>query len=101
LHLAFDDCQQQVYAVRYAVSQPSQTAPEVFMNSAPALHFDPTQDELSVLKHIELTGAMPLATALKRHISPRLAEHGLLARGEEGAYVLTTAGRDAIRRADA
>jgi predicted transcriptional regulator len=68
------------------------------MDSAPALHFDPTQDELATLKHIELSGAMPFATAQKQHISHRLAEHGLLARGEGGSYVITSAGRELIRR---
>ncbi len=68
------------------------------MSSSNALPFDPTQDELDVLKHIEMTGPMPLAAALKRHISPRLTQHGYLARGEEGAYVLTAAGHELIGR---
>jgi predicted transcriptional regulator of viral defense system len=70
------------------------------MDSAHALHFELTQDEINALKQIELTGPMPLATALKRHISSRLTEHGLLARGDEGSYVLTAAGREMIRRSE-
>ena len=70
------------------------------MTSNDALHFDPTQDELDVLKHIEMTGPMAIEVALKRHISPRLTERGYLARGEGGSYVITANGRDLIRRVE-
>jgi hypothetical protein len=70
------------------------------MQSEPATHFDPTMDEVATLKHIELHGPMPLATALKRHLPPRLTEHGYLARGAEGSYVITERGRELIRRMD-
>jgi hypothetical protein len=63
--------------------------------------FDPTIDEVNALKQIEMNGPLPLSTALKRHLPPRLIQHGYLARGAEGSYVITQSGRDLIRRLDA
>ncbi len=71
------------------------------MNSDHTAHFDPTIDELTVLKKIELGGPLPLPMALKQHLPPRLAERGYLARGADGCYVITQSGRDLIRRVDA
>jgi hypothetical protein len=71
------------------------------MNSGHTAHFDPTIDEVTVLKQIELNGPLPLPMALKQHLPPRLAEHGYLARGADGSYVMTQSGRDLIRRLDA
>ncbi|MGA8515422.1 MAG: hypothetical protein WB821_11735 [Burkholderiaceae bacterium] len=68
------------------------------MNSGHTAHFDPTIDEVNVLKQIELNGPLPLPMALKQHLPPRLAEHGYLARGADGSYVMTQSGRDLIRR---
>ena len=70
------------------------------MLSSDPKHFDPTMDEVAVLKHIELNGPMPLATALKRHLPPRLSEHGYLARGPDGSYTITESGRELIRRTE-
>jgi hypothetical protein len=68
------------------------------MDTGTATHFDPTNDEITALKKIELGGPMPLAVALKKHLPPRLAQHGFLARGDAGSYVITALGRDLIRR---
>jgi hypothetical protein len=71
------------------------------MNHSESARFDPTIDEVTVLKQIELSGPIPLSAALKRHLPPRLAEHGYLARGDAGSYVITQSGRELIRRMDA
>jgi ribosomal protein L34 len=71
------------------------------MHTIPSAQFDPTIDEVNVLKQIELGGPLPLATALKKHLPPRLTQHGFLARGAEGSYEITQQGRALIRRRDA
>jgi ribosomal protein L34 len=71
------------------------------MYTNPSAQFDPTIDEVNALKQIELGGPLPLATALKKHLPPRLTQHGFLARGSEGSYVITQQGRELIRRRDA
>jgi hypothetical protein len=68
------------------------------MYASQTAQFDPTMDEVIVLKSMELSGPMPLATALKKHLPPRLMEHGYLARGPDGSYVITQSGRALIRR---
>ncbi len=68
------------------------------MDTSHTAHFDPTIDEINVLKKIEMGGPLPLSTALKTHLPPRLAQHGFLARGAQGSYVITQSGRDLIRR---
>lgn len=68
------------------------------MDKNHALYFDPTTDEVSVLKHIELTGPMPLSVALRTHLPGRLSEQGFLARNSDGAYEITDKGRALIQR---
>jgi predicted transcriptional regulator of viral defense system len=70
------------------------------VNQNLAAHFDPTIDEIAILKKLELGGTLPLATALKTHLPPRLTERGYLARGQDGSYVITPSGRELIRRVD-
>jgi hypothetical protein len=68
------------------------------MNSGHTAHFDPTIDEVTTLKKMELSGPLSLSMALKQHLPPRLAEHGYLVRGTDGSYVITPSGRELIRR---
>ncbi|MFT3812228.1 MAG: hypothetical protein QM740_02500 [Acidovorax sp.] len=63
-----------------------------------APHFDPTVDELHALKLLEMGQHMDLHNAHKEHLSGRLLERGYVTRNGDGEMVITTSGRDLIRR---
>lgn len=63
-------------------------------------HFEPTQDELAILKQMELVSSMTLSAALHKHLSGRLYQRGFLARTAEGHLAITPSGRELVRRKD-
>lgn len=63
-------------------------------------HFEPTQDELAILKQMELVSSMTLSAALHKHLSGRLYQRGYLARTPEGHLAITPSGRELVRRND-
>lgn len=68
------------------------------MDANHTAHFDPTVDELAILKQMELVSSMTLSAALRKHLSGRLYQHGYLARTPEGNLAITQSGRDLVRR---
>lgn len=68
--------------------------------SAHTLHFEPTVDELAVLKKLELGEAISLESAVREHVSKRLLERGLAHQDGTGKWSLTAQGRELIRRQD-
>lgn len=62
------------------------------------LHFEPTVDELAVLKKLELGEPISLESAVREHISKRLLEQGLARQDIFGKWSLTPVGRELIRR---
>jgi hypothetical protein len=71
------------------------------MDTNNTAHFDPTVDELAILKQMELVSSMTLSAALRKHLSGRLYQHGYLARTPEGHLTITQSGRDLVRRKEA
>lgn len=63
-----------------------------------ALHFEPTVDELEVLKKLELGESISLESAMREHLSKRLLERGMAHKNDSGEWALTALGRDLIRR---
>jgi len=68
------------------------------MTTYHAPHFDPTVDEIETLKQLEMGESLTLPHALKDHVSARLLEWGLIAKGTAGELVITASGRQLIRR---
>ncbi len=62
------------------------------------LHFEPTVDELAVLKKLELGETVSLESAVREHVSKRLLERGMAHQDEAGKWSLTALGRELIRR---
>lgn len=63
--------------------------------------FEPTFDEIAVLKHLEMRQSISVPEALHQHLPGRLAEGGYVTKTPQGQYTLTDAGRGLIRRVDA
>ena len=61
--------------------------------------FEPTVDELALLKKLELGQVMSMPEALHDHVSKRLFEWGMVDR-RDGDLVITEAGMRLIRRGD-
>jgi hypothetical protein len=70
------------------------------MDANTTAHFDPTQDEIAILKQMELVSSLTLSAALRKHLSGRLYQHGYLARTPEGNLAITPRGRELVRRAE-
>ena len=70
------------------------------VNTYHAPHFDPTVDEIATLKQLEMGEVITLPHALKDHVSGRLLEWGLIAKGARGELAITPSGRQLIRRQD-
>ena len=70
------------------------------MDANNTAHFDPTQDEIAILKQMELVSSLTLSAALRKHLSGRLYQHGYLARTPEGNLAITPRGRELVRRAE-
>ena len=68
------------------------------MSTYHAPHFEPTVDEIETLKQLEMGQVITLPHALKEHVSARLQDRGLIAKGSNGAFVITPSGRQLIRR---
>lgn len=65
-----------------------------------APHFEPTVDELAVLKKLELGEPISLESAAREHVSKRLLEWGMAHQDGAGKWSLTPLGRELIRRRD-
>lgn len=63
-----------------------------------APHFDPTVDELETLKQLEMGAVITTPDAIREHLSGRLYEQGLIAKGAAGQLAITDSGRQLIRR---
>lgn len=63
-------------------------------------HFEPTVDELAVLKKLELGETISLESAAREHLSKRLLERGFANQDEARKWHITPLGRDLIRRQD-
>jgi len=70
------------------------------MNTYHAPHFDPTVDEIATLKQLEMGEVITVPDAVKDHVSGRLMDWGLIAKGTGGELAITPAGRQLIRRQD-
>lgn len=64
-------------------------------------HFEPTLDEISMLKQLELVPSLTLSAALRKHLSGRLYQRGFLMRTPEGNLAITPSGRALVRREEA
>ena len=62
--------------------------------------FEPTVDELGVLKRMEMGETMSMTSALREHLSVRLLEWGMIGKTVDGRFTLTDSGRRIIRRSD-
>lgn len=62
------------------------------------LHFEPTVDELAVLKKLELGEPIYFETAMREHLSRRLLEAGMVRKDTDGRWCITPSGRELIRR---
>ncbi len=60
--------------------------------------YEPTVDELEVLKKLEMGEPVSLETAAREHLSRRLLERGLVALDGSRQWHITEAGRAQIRR---
>ena len=69
-------------------------------NTYHAAHFDPTVDEIDVLKRLEMGELITQDGALKEHLSGRLLEWGLISKKADGEMAITPQGRKLIRRQD-
>lgn len=65
-----------------------------------APHFEPSVDEIEVLKRLEMGERITLDSALREHLSGRLLEWGLISKGTAGEMSITPAGRQLIKRQD-
>ncbi len=63
--------------------------------------FEPTVDELTILKRMEMGELVSMTTALKEHVSARLIEWGMIGKTFDGKFTITDLGRQQIRRTDA
>jgi Mn-dependent DtxR family transcriptional regulator len=63
--------------------------------------YEPTVDELEVLKKLEMGESVSLESAAREHMSRRLRERGLVEVDSSRNWHITEAGRAQIRRADA
>ncbi len=63
-----------------------------------ATTFEPTVDELTMLKRLELGEHVSLTDALKKHLSGRLLEWGMVGKTFDGEFTITALGREQIRR---
>ena len=70
------------------------------MTTYHALHFDPTVDEISTLKQLEMGQVITLPHALKDHVSSRLLEWGFITKGSGGELAITPSGRQLNGRQD-
>lgn len=61
--------------------------------------FEPTVDELSTLKRLEMGELVSMTEALKTHLSSRLLEWGMVGKTFDGKFTITDLGRQQIRRA--
>ncbi|MEG0922245.1 MAG: hypothetical protein RSD57_13385 [Comamonas sp.] len=62
--------------------------------------FEPTVDELALLKKLELGQAISLSEALHDHVSKRLFEWGMVVRREGGDLGITALGMRTIQRVE-
>ncbi|MFZ3123796.1 MAG: hypothetical protein WA129_01455 [Acidovorax sp.] len=69
-------------------------------NTYHAAHFDPTVDEIDVLKRLEMGEHIALDGALREHLSGRLLEWGFISKNMDGEMAITPLGRQLIRRQD-
>lgn len=69
-------------------------------NTYHAAHFDPTVDEIDVLKRLEMGEHITLDGVLREHLSVRLLEWGLISKNAGGEMAITPQGRQLIRRQD-
>ena len=60
--------------------------------------FEPTVDELTMLKRLEMGELVSLTDAIKRHLSGRLLEWGMVGKTYEGNFMITDLGRQQVRR---
>lgn len=58
-------------------------------NTYHAAHFDPTVDEIDVLKRLEMGELITQDGALKEHLSGRLLEWGLISKKADGEMAIT------------
>ena len=58
-------------------------------NTYHAAHFDPTVDEIDVLKRLEMGEVITQDGALKEHLSGRLLEWGLISKKADGEMAIT------------
>ncbi|QNP49574.1 hypothetical protein [Diaphorobacter aerolatus] len=63
-----------------------------------ATTFEPTVDELSMLKRLEMGELVSMTEALKEHLSVRLLEWGMIGKTVDGKFTITDLGRQQIRR---
>lgn len=63
--------------------------------------YEPTVDELTVLKKLEMGEPVSLESAAREHLSKRLRERGLVEVDGSRRWMITPAGRAQIRRLDA
>ncbi|WP_313302883.1 hypothetical protein [Diaphorobacter sp.] len=63
-----------------------------------ATTFEPTVDELSMLKRLEMGELVSMTAALREHLSVRLLEWGMIGKTFDGKFTITDLGRQQIRR---
>ncbi|WP_353234507.1 hypothetical protein [Diaphorobacter ruginosibacter] len=63
-----------------------------------ATTFEPTVDELAVLKRMEMGELVSMGDALKEHLSNRLLDWGMIGKTFDGKFTITDLGRQQIRR---
>ncbi|WP_280189445.1 hypothetical protein [Delftia sp. PS-11] len=63
--------------------------------------YEPTVDELAVLKKLEMGEPVSLESAAREHLSRRLRERGLVEVDGSRRWLITAAGRAQIRRVEA
>ena len=60
--------------------------------------FEPTVDELTMLKRLEMGELVSLTDAIKKHLSGRLLEWGMVGKTFEGNFMITDLGRQQVKR---
>lgn len=60
--------------------------------------FEPTVDEISALKQLEMGQSIAVPDALKHHLSGRLLDWGYIEKTSTGTLHITDVGRKLIRR---
>lgn len=60
--------------------------------------FEPTVDELTMLKRLEMGELVSLTDAIKKHLSGRLLEWGMVGKTYEGNFMITDLGRQQVKR---